>query len=192
MKANRWVFQLKQSSIIHIGRSIYLHIFLLECRLKSSIFGDPTISHRLLQIISSWRFKNYIIYDHIFIQISWRNLLSVWTTPKTNILLANTVQKYFRIKVFYNSKVSKPLQWKFLDLRFLQMAFGSSTSHGSCVWTKTEQLEIVCWPINPEMVRSFWLLWPAISDQFPYQIAWSDSFQSCQILFKLIRTTNVT
>ena len=35
----------------------------------------------------------------------------------------------FRIKVLYNSEVLKPLQWKFLDRRFLQMALVSHVAH---------------------------------------------------------------
>ena len=47
------------------------------------------------------------------------------------------------------------MQWKFLDRRFLQIAFESGASRG-CVRSKTDQLEIVCWPINHDLVRSFW------------------------------------
>ena len=59
------------------------------------------------------------------------------------------------------------------------MAFESDASRG-CVWSKTDQLEIVCWPINPDLVRSFWLLWCATLDHFTYKIASSDSSQTYQ------------
>ena len=50
-KSNRWVFQLKNSSIILIGQNIYLHIFQLDFPLKNSIFVEPTKSHRVLKLL---------------------------------------------------------------------------------------------------------------------------------------------